>query len=193
MSLPRRTYDTLSDAIALSSPSGRMSKRSREAAEKRLREKLFGKDFDPRGTNISQPTEKERDLRQAGRLRELAVRGMSAKKFTREAEHLEKKWNPSRVPAPALRMYRKFHGKAPMETREMTVDSPNRLPKVLIKLGDAHKTDYVSDKVNGGGDGKKNIFTHRHKKGTILCTDAKGKVLYTIGPQLKVTQAGIEN
>jgi len=90
-------------------------------------------------------------------------------------------------------MYKKFHGQAPMQVREMTLDVPKGFPDVLVLLGDAHTTDYVSDKKNGGGDGKKNIFTHRHKKGTILCTDAKGKALYTIGPQLKVTAAGIEN
>jgi hypothetical protein len=106
---------------------------------------------------------------------------------------LARQKNPPRIPASAMRMYRKFHGKAPVQVRTMIVDVPGKLPKVLIELGDAHTTDYVSDKKNGGGDGKKNIFTHRHKKGTILCTDARGKALYTIGPQLKVTQAGIEN
>jgi len=90
-------------------------------------------------------------------------------------------------------MYRRFHGKTPLRVDCLTLDAPGKLPKVLIRLGEAHTTDYVSDKKNGGGDGKRNIFTHRHAKGTILCTDAKGKVLYTIGPKLKVTSAGIEN
>lgn len=40
--LPPRTLNTMSDAIALSSPCGRMSKRARAAAEKRLSEALFG-------------------------------------------------------------------------------------------------------------------------------------------------------
>lgn len=42
MSLPPRTLDTMSDAIAIASPNGRMSKRAKEAAEKRLSEALFG-------------------------------------------------------------------------------------------------------------------------------------------------------
>lgn len=80
-----------------------------------------------------------------------------------------------------------------MAVDAMTLNVPKGFPKVLVRLGEAHTTDYVSDKKNGGGNGKKNIFTHRHKKGTILCTDAKGKALYIVGPDLKVTSAGIEN
>ena len=38
-----RSANTMSDAIALSSPSGHMSKRSRKAAEQRLCMALFGK------------------------------------------------------------------------------------------------------------------------------------------------------
>lgn len=40
--LPERNADTMSDAIAISSPNGRMSKRAHDAAMKRLAEKLFG-------------------------------------------------------------------------------------------------------------------------------------------------------
>src|SRR6185437_2647944 len=40
--LPPRTADTMSDAIALSSPSGRMSERARNAATERLGKQLFG-------------------------------------------------------------------------------------------------------------------------------------------------------
>ncbi len=40
--LPKRTANTMSEAIALASPSGKMSKRARQAAEKRLSEALFG-------------------------------------------------------------------------------------------------------------------------------------------------------
>ena len=90
--LPTRTADTMSEAIALSSPSGRMSKRARRAAEQRLAVALFG----PNGATREeicgvqpQPTERERLLRQAARLRDLAARGMSPRKFTREADRLE--------------------------------------------------------------------------------------------------------
>lgn len=73
--LPKRTADTMSDAIALSSPSGRMSKRARQAAESRLHLALFG----PAGLQRD-PPEPQRtpaSLRSyAATLRDLADRGM---------------------------------------------------------------------------------------------------------------------
>jgi hypothetical protein len=81
----------MSDAIALSSPSGRTSKRAKKAAADRLALALFGANAtrdDFTGTQ-QQPTEKERLLAQAGRLRDLAARGMSTRKFTKEAARLE--------------------------------------------------------------------------------------------------------
>lgn len=42
--LPPRMADTMSDAIAMSSPNGRMSKRARKVAEKKLSTSLFGED-----------------------------------------------------------------------------------------------------------------------------------------------------
>jgi len=81
----------------LLSPSGRISKRARDAALKREGERLFG----PGGINAylheaseeahqaMQPTEREALLQQAGRLRDLANRGMHPRKYKREAERLE--------------------------------------------------------------------------------------------------------
>jgi hypothetical protein len=86
--LPPRTPDTMSDAIALSSPSGRMSKRARKAAEARLAKTLFG-NWKPEPT--PQPTQAESLLRRAAILRDLAARGMSTRAFNREADKLEKK------------------------------------------------------------------------------------------------------
>jgi len=86
--LPPRSYDTMSDAIALSSPNGRMSSRARKAAEKRLALALFGKGGIPRSLP-PQPSKAERLLRQARTLRDLAARGMSTAKFNREADRLE--------------------------------------------------------------------------------------------------------
>ncbi len=86
--LPPRSASTMIDAIAMSSPSGRMSKRARAAAEKRLSLALFG----PNGLQRElppQPSQKERDLAQAKRLRDLANAGMSTRKFNREADRLE--------------------------------------------------------------------------------------------------------
>lgn len=87
--LPPRTADTMSDAIALSSPNGRMSKRAKEAAQKRLGIALFGEAGIPRALP-PQPSERDKLLRQAATLRDLAARGMSARKFTKEADRLER-------------------------------------------------------------------------------------------------------
>jgi hypothetical protein len=88
--LPARTVDTMIEAISLSSPSGRMSNRARAAAEKRLSVALFG----PEGLQRSgpeQPTERERLLRHAAMLRDLADRGMRTRAFRREADKAEAK------------------------------------------------------------------------------------------------------
>lgn len=89
MTLPPRTADTMSMAIALSSPSGRMSKRARAAAEKRLAVALFGESgLIPRALP-PQPSQKERLLQQAATLRDLVARGMRKRAFTKEADRLE--------------------------------------------------------------------------------------------------------
>lgn len=78
-----------SDAIALSSPSGRLSKAARKRAEERIRVQLFGTE----GLQIPdcpQPSEREADLRQAARLREFAT--LHPRKYIKEAERLEEKW-----------------------------------------------------------------------------------------------------
>lgn len=90
---PQRTPFSTGDAIALSSPSGRMSKRARRAAEKRLELALFGpgglrEAIRPRPLSATPPAELMR--RQAKRLRDLAARGMSVRKFTKEADRLER-------------------------------------------------------------------------------------------------------
>ena len=77
----------------LLSPSGKMSKRARKAAEKRLFEKLFPRDEFPNGIPVNQlpkqPTKKERLLRQATELRELASRGMKPRAYAKKADELE--------------------------------------------------------------------------------------------------------
>jgi len=83
----KRTPDTMSDAIALSSPSGKMSKAARKRANERLRQALFG-DGLPMPT-CQQETDRERLLRQAAELRALAGRGMCPHRYIREAQRLE--------------------------------------------------------------------------------------------------------
>jgi hypothetical protein len=86
--LPKRTADTMSEAIAISSPNGRVSKRAKEEAVKRLHKVLFGEGgLQPEP--VAQPSERERLLAQIAHLRNLAARGMSTKKFTKEADRLE--------------------------------------------------------------------------------------------------------
>jgi len=79
----------MSEAIALSSPSGKMSKRARKRAEERLRVALFG----PNGLQKPPPKQWERKellLHRARELRELAARGMKPRAYKRKAEELER-------------------------------------------------------------------------------------------------------
>lgn len=90
--LPKRTGDTMMDAIALSSPSGRMSKRARAAAERRLSIALFG----PNGLQPEkrpEPTneqKRERLLQRAREMRRFSELGMRPRAYRKEAERLEK-------------------------------------------------------------------------------------------------------
>lgn len=87
---PKRTFDTMSDAIAMTSPSGRMSKRAKAEAQKSLSLALFG----PGGLQrprMAQPSEKESLLTHARRLRDLAASGMRPRAFNRDADMLEAK------------------------------------------------------------------------------------------------------
>lgn len=93
-----RSPDSMSEAIALSSPSGRMSKRAREAANRRWLERY--------GVKPHTPTEEEIDrgkitslLSMADFLRKLASRGVGPRKHVKEAarceaeaKHLTEKW-----------------------------------------------------------------------------------------------------
>jgi hypothetical protein len=74
------------------SPSGRVSKRARDAALKREAARLFPPGFwnQPEKSAAELRSAKAESLRRsAANLRELAARGMSAKKFTREAARME--------------------------------------------------------------------------------------------------------
>ena len=90
MKLPARTLDTMSDAIAMSSPSGRTSKRAKAAAIDRLGTALFGDPALRSGTGLPpQPSKIERLRATAARLRDLAARGLSPRKFEREAMKID--------------------------------------------------------------------------------------------------------
>ena len=90
----------------------------------------------------------------------------------------------------AVSKYRAFHGKNPRYTRKLKFHVPDK----LIYLGEAHKVEYISDKLNGGGDGKPCIYVHKFKKGAKLYQDETGKrQLYIIGPQIYVNHRGVVN
>jgi hypothetical protein len=81
-------YVFKTDAIALSSPSGRMSGAARKAALKRIHDQLFPPGF----WDVPAPTTEHRRqalLRSAADLRDLASRGMNARAFIRKAQELE--------------------------------------------------------------------------------------------------------
>jgi len=94
--LPPRTLETMGEAIALSSPSGRMSKRARKAAERRLSTALFGEGgLAPPHASQGDPIEVL--LRRAKELRDLAARGMRPRAHVKEAERLEAQAEKMRV------------------------------------------------------------------------------------------------
>lgn len=73
----------------LLSPSGKMSKRARDAALERERIKLFGSEG-LQAPSHPQSSERDMDLAQAARLRKFAA--LHPRKYLKEAERLEKKW-----------------------------------------------------------------------------------------------------
>lgn len=88
MALPERTLDTMSDSIALGSPNGSMSKRSKDAAMKRLGAALFG-DYKPTprvSTNVERATIL---CNQAADLRRMADAGMKPRSFRKQANAYE--------------------------------------------------------------------------------------------------------
>ncbi len=78
---------------SLLSPSGTVSKRARKAALKREGARLFPPGFFDKQEQSAEDLalkDREQKLRAAKNLRELAARGMSPRKFMREAERLER-------------------------------------------------------------------------------------------------------
>lgn len=78
----------MGDAIALSSPSGQMSRRALKNAQERLRVSLFGEGGLP-FPSINQPSRREYLLHRAAYLRDIASRGMKPRAYAKEADRLE--------------------------------------------------------------------------------------------------------
>jgi phage gp29-like protein len=89
--LPERTADTMSDAIAMSSPSGSMSKQAHDQAVKKLSVALFGDKGLAKPSGPEQRPESELLRTQAKQLRELAKRGMKPRAYVKKADELERK------------------------------------------------------------------------------------------------------
>ncbi len=85
-----KTKNLMVEAMALASPSGKMSKRARLAAEKRFDKALFGENGLP-WPKPEQPTEYESLMQWAKTLRELAERGMKPRAYLKKAKELESK------------------------------------------------------------------------------------------------------
>lgn len=89
-----------------------------------------------------------------------------------------------------LARYREFHGR-PKAPYRMVDFHP---PKTLIYLGQAVEIVYLSDKKNGGGDGKPCEFIHKFESPVSLYMDETGKhQLYLLGKRLFVNSDGIQN
>lgn len=90
---PERTPDTMSMAIAMSSPSGRMSKRFNKACTAKLGAALFGTPEEQQAArNAYKPSTKQQIQSltlQAERMRDYAKRGMKPRKAIKEAKRLE--------------------------------------------------------------------------------------------------------
>jgi len=87
--LPDRIPETMGDSISISSPSGRVSKRSRDKTLERLRKSLFGDGLEK--PQISQPSKLEILRRQALEFRGLAARGMKPRAYSKKADEIESK------------------------------------------------------------------------------------------------------
>ena len=90
--MPARDLSTMSEAIALSSPSGRMSKRAKERANERLSVALFGPGGLARPT-CPQPTRREYLERRIQECRDFRDRGFRPRVMAREIARLEAEMN----------------------------------------------------------------------------------------------------
>jgi hypothetical protein len=90
---------------------------------------------------------------------------------------------------PAQNDYFEFHGKNPRRIRNINFHTPRR----LTFLGKAFAIEYMCSKKHGGGDGRRAVYRHEFETPMLLAMDErKGRQLYILGPELVVTEAGIE-
>jgi hypothetical protein len=75
--------------------------------------------------------------------------------------------------------------------RESRYVSEVEIPEHWDYVASLTHIEYESDKLNGGGTGKMEIFRHRFSSGTVL--ESSGYWMRISGPRLTVTEFGIEN
>jgi hypothetical protein len=85
--LPKRNADTMSDAIALTSPDGKISETAKNRATKRLGNALFG-NYTPEIRHAPETAHKLRELRHACRMMDMANRYPRSRKYKKEAERI---------------------------------------------------------------------------------------------------------
>ena len=89
-----------------------------------------------------------------------------------------------------VRKYENFWGRRVRSVRKRKI----HIPEALVYLGEAYAIEYLSDKFNGGGDGKMAVYRHKFKSGAKLYMDEKGKAqLYILGSKITVNNRGIVN
>lgn len=97
---------------------------------------------------------------------------------------------PKRKNPKATKKYRDFHGRSP----RYKTNQQFHVPQELVLLGEAVAIEYRCDKYNGGGDGTLAVYRHVFETPSIVAMDETAKKqLYIIGPEIIVTDAGIEN
>lgn len=87
----------------------------------------------------------------------------------------------------AIKKYKQFHGRRPYCKLTKNIKDFN----TLVYLAQPEFLTYISDKINGGGTGRKEYFKHKFSKSTKLYCTPDGKMLIIMGSNMKVTPRGI--
>ena len=87
----------------------------------------------------------------------------------------------------AQQLFERFHSFAPPKTLRRRCS--RLLPRVLVNLGELRGLIYSSDKEQCG---RPRTFIHFMETPPLLASDPKGKQLYIIGGNYRVTSRGIE-
>jgi hypothetical protein len=94
------------------------------------------------------------------------------------------------MPRSLEQSYEMFHGHGPRTNRQWDF----HCPQGLVILGKAIAIEYETDKLNGGGDGRKATYRHEFETPCLVLMDEENsRQLYIVGNRLIVTERGIEN